>query len=70
MPILEMHLMVGRTVEQKRSACAAITQAITETLGVKPEQVRILITEHGLEDFSVGGKTAGERGVVVSNGNA
>lgn len=61
MPIIEMHLLEGRTVEQKRGAAAAITQAVAQTLGVKPEQVRILITEHGFEDFSVAGKTVGER---------
>jgi 4-oxalocrotonate tautomerase len=61
MPIIEMHLLEGRTVDQKRRAVAAITAAVTESLGVKPEQVRILITEHGLENFAVAGKTAGAR---------
>lgn len=61
MPIIEMHLLEGRTVEQKRRAVAAITTAVTESLDVIPEQVRILITEHGVENFSVAGKTAGER---------
>lgn len=61
MPILEMHLLEGRTVEQKRSAAAAITEALVGSLGVRPDQVRILITEHGYEDFSVGGVTAGLR---------
>jgi len=64
MPIIEMHLLKGRTVEQKRSAAAAITQALAATLGVRPEQVRILITEHGAEDFSVGGVTAAERAAI------
>ena len=62
MPIIEMHLLEGRTVEQKRRAVAAITAAVTESLCVKPEQVRILITEHGPDNFSVAGKTAAERG--------
>ncbi len=61
MPILEMHLLEGRTVEQKRAAVAAVTRALVESLGVKPEQVRILITEHQQENFSVGGITAGHR---------
>jgi 4-oxalocrotonate tautomerase len=61
MPIIEMHLLEGRTVEQKRKAAAAITAAAVASLGVRPEQVRILITEHGLENFSVAGKTAGAR---------
>lgn len=65
MPIIEMHLLEGRTVEQKRRAAAAITDAVVGSLGVRPDQVRILITEHGLEDFSVGGKTAAQRAATT-----
>ncbi len=61
MPIIEMHLMEGRSVEQKRAVAEAIAEAVTRTLGVKPDQVRLLITEHKLEEFSVGGVTAGKR---------
>ena len=61
MPILEMHLLEGRSVELKRKAVAAITAALVETLKVPPETVRILITEHNDENFSVGGVTVGER---------
>jgi len=61
MPIIEMHLMKGRTVEQKRAVAEAVAEAVTRTLGVKAEQVRLLITEHGTEDFSVGGITAGRK---------
>ncbi|MBS1160871.1 MAG: 4-oxalocrotonate tautomerase [Proteobacteria bacterium] len=61
MPIIEMHLMHGRTREQKRAVAAAVAEAVTRTLGVKPEQVRLLITEHDSEEFSVGGITAGQR---------
>ena len=66
MPIIEMHLLEGRTVEKKRRAVAAVTRALVESLDVKPEQVRILITEHGAEHFSVGGVTAGERQAAAS----
>lgn len=61
MPIIEMHLMEGRSVEQKRAVAEAVAEAVTRTLGVGPEQVRLLITEHSSEDFSVGGVTAGRR---------
>ncbi len=61
MPIIEMHLMTGRSVEQKRAVAAAITDAVCNALGVKAETVRILVTEHGSEDFSVAGVTAGLR---------
>ena len=67
MPIIEMHLMQGRSVEQKRAVAAAIAEAVTRTLGVGPEQVRLLITEHGFDDFSVGGVTAGMKQEAVKN---
>ena len=61
MPILEMHLMTGRTKEQKATAAKAVTDALVESLGVKRESVRILITEHGDHDFFVSGMTMSER---------
>lgn len=61
MPILEMHLLEGRSAERKRQAVAAVTEALVRTLEVRPDQVRILITEHPHEHFAVGGRTAAER---------
>lgn len=61
MPILEMHLLAGRTVDQKRRVAAAVTQAIARELDVNPATVRILFTEHGAEEFSIGGVMAGAR---------
>lgn len=61
MPILEMHLMKGRTEEQKCNAARAVTEALVASLGVKRESVRILITEHGEHDFFVSGMTMKER---------
>lgn len=55
MPIIEVHLMEGRTVDQKHRAAAAITDAVVESLGVKPESVRILITDLDRDGFYVGG---------------
>lgn len=65
MPIIEMHLMKGRTSEQKQRVATAITEAIHESLGVKPETIRILITEHGTEDFYVAGATLQKRAEKV-----
>lgn len=61
MPIIEMHLLAGRTVEQKRRVVAAVSQAAAQALDVNISIVRILITEHGPDEFSVGGVTAAER---------
>lgn len=61
MPILEMHLLEGRSVEMKRNAVKAITDALVDSLNVRPEQVRILITEHPSENFAVAGQTVGHK---------
>ena len=67
MPIIEMHLMQGRTTDQKRRVVAAMTEAIVRELGVPASTVRILITEHGGDDFAVGGVTMAERKANESN---
>jgi len=64
MPIIEMHLMEGRTVEQKRAVAQAVTEAVTRSLGVRQDSVRILITEHGDEEFFVGGMNMAQRAAV------
>lgn len=56
MPIIEMHLLVGRSSEDKARLASAVTAAATESLGVNPETVRILITEHGKDEFYVAGR--------------
>jgi 4-oxalocrotonate tautomerase len=68
MPIIEMHLLEGRSVEKKRKAVAAMTAALVEALEVRPDQVRILITEHNNEQFAVGGQTVGERNETAAKG--
>lgn len=55
MPIIEMHLLEGRTEETKAKLAKAITDAASDSLGVKPETVRIMITEHRKDQFYVAG---------------
>lgn len=61
MPIIEVHLLEGRSVEQKRALIAELTKAATCALGVGPQQVRILIDELDPEHFAVSGESVGER---------
>ena len=65
MPIVQVNMLVGRTVEQKRRLVAGITSAVTESLGVQAETVRVMIHEMGKDDYAIGGKTAAERGMNV-----
>ncbi|MES3015329.1 MAG: 2-hydroxymuconate tautomerase [Pseudomonadota bacterium] len=65
MPIIQMNLLEGRSVEQKRNAVAAITEAVVRTLGVRPDQVRIMINQLDAEHFAVGGETAAMRAAAA-----
>ena len=55
MPIVTVKMGKGRTVEQKRSLARALTDAIVDTLDVKPEWVTILFEESGKDDWATGG---------------
>lgn len=62
MPICQIYLLEGRTVEQKRLLIEKITEAMQEAIGARPESVRVILTEMPKEHFGIGGKSAGELG--------
>lgn len=55
MPILQIELLKGRTLEQKRAMVKKVTEAITETLNCPKEAVRIIIREMDKENFARAG---------------
>ncbi|MFC3940068.1 4-oxalocrotonate tautomerase [Pseudomonas gingeri NCPPB 3146 = LMG 5327] len=63
MPIIEMHMVEGRTAEQKSRVAAAVTEAVCKSLECAAETVRILITEHGSDEFYVAGMNMAQRAV-------
>lgn len=70
MPIIEIHLLEGRTTGQKQRAATAITEAVVDSLGVRPESVRILITEHEVDGFYVAGLPRKAPPEAISNNGA
>ncbi len=56
MPTLRVELMEGRTVEQKRALAEALTQAVVQTLGARPESVDILMYDIKRHDWATGGE--------------
>lgn len=61
MPIIQLNIAEGRSVEQRAAAMAAITDAVVRTLDVRPEQVRIQINEVSPQNFAIGGETMATR---------
>ena len=58
MPVAEIHLLEGRSLEQKRKLISELTRVISESVDVKPEQVRIIIHEMPKAHFGIGGVLA------------
>ncbi|HVP94798.1 MAG TPA: tautomerase family protein [Methanoregulaceae archaeon] len=59
MPVVIIKMAKGRTTAQKRTMVKEFTHIITETLGVGPEMVTILIDELELENI-------GRSGILLS----
>lgn len=61
MPIISVVLAEGRSTEMKRDFIRAVTDAAVQSLGVRHEQVRIVINETPLGHYAVGGVTFAEK---------
>jgi len=57
MPIVRIELLQGRTPKVKNELIARVTDAVVTTLGVDPDQVRVLLYELPPEHWAVGGQT-------------
>jgi 4-oxalocrotonate tautomerase len=55
-PIVQIELIEGRTIDQKKTMAKEVTDAIVRSLGVTPDAVRIIMRDMKKEDFAVGGK--------------
>lgn len=56
MPIVQIDLLEGRTVEQKRAMVAKVTEAIQETAKCPADAVTIIIREMPPTNLGKGGK--------------
>ena len=56
MPIVQIDLLEGRTVEQKRAMVAKVTQAIQETANCPADAITIIIREMPPAHLGKGGK--------------
>lgn len=61
MPTIRVELMEGRTPEQKKNLAQALTQAVVDTLGSKPEAVDVLLFDIKPGDWATGGQLWSER---------
>lgn len=55
MPVVTVQLWEGRTLEQKRALVRAITEAMVEHAGAKPDGLHVIIQEIPRENWARAG---------------
>ncbi len=61
MPLVEIHLLRGRTEEQKRTMLEAVTRAVQESIGCPIETIRVWIQEIPRTEYMSAGVLASEK---------
>jgi len=61
MPLIEVHLLEGRTNDQKKALMKAITQAVHESIGAPLPSIRIWLQELPPTEYMVAGELYADR---------
>jgi len=61
MPIVEIHLLEGRTDEQKKALLAAVTAAVHDSIGAPLETIQVLAREFSPKDYMSAGVLVADR---------
>ena len=60
MPLIEIHLLEGRTPEQKKKLLASVTQAVHESLGSPLASIRVWVNEVSGDEYMAAGELAAD----------
>lgn len=58
MPIIKVHILEGRTLDQRRKLAKGFTDVCVNELGVKPDAVRVIFAEMKKDEYAVSGELA------------
>jgi 4-oxalocrotonate tautomerase len=61
MPHVQVTMLEGRTLEQKRKLVARVTDALAEECGARREAISIAIVEVSKEDFASAGTLVADK---------
>ncbi len=61
MPLVEIHLLEGRTDEQKKALLTAVTAAVHESIGAPLESIRVWAQEFSPKEYMISGVLAADR---------
>jgi 4-oxalocrotonate tautomerase len=61
MPLIEIHMLEGRTDEQKKALLAAVTRAVNESTGAPLETIRVWVQEFSPREYMAAGVLAADK---------
>jgi 4-oxalocrotonate tautomerase len=61
MPLIEIHLLEGRTDRQKEELLTAVTRAVHGSIGAPLPTIRVWIQEFSSREYMAGGQLAAHR---------
>lgn len=61
MPLVEIHLLEGRTDKQKKALLAAVTDAVHDSIGAPLETIRVWVQEFSPKDDMASGVLAADK---------
>jgi len=61
MPLVAIHLLEGRTDEQKKALLTAVTAAVRDSIGAPLETIRVWVQEFSPTEYMVAGVLAADR---------
>jgi 4-oxalocrotonate tautomerase len=61
MPTIQIDMIAGRTLDQKREMVRKVTEAVVESIACPPESVSIIIRENPKEHLAKAGKLLSDK---------
>jgi 4-oxalocrotonate tautomerase len=61
MPLVAIHLLEGRSDEQKKALLEAVHKAVQDSIGASPESIRIWIEEFARTEYMAAGVLAADK---------
>ncbi|MBX5449244.1 2-hydroxymuconate tautomerase [Thermogemmatispora sp.] len=67
MPVVIIEMYPGRTPEQKRALVKAVTEAMIEHAGARPDHLHVILHEVAPENWALAGRLGSEREAEASS---
>jgi len=61
MPLIAIHMLEGRTDDQKKALMTSVTKAVQESIGAPLESIRVWVQEFSPKEYMAAGVLAADK---------